>query len=78
MDNQAEGQEFGKPRALSRLDWPTPEMLAAANRARAKAFKEMVAEGVGRLKALIVEHLLVAGPGRSKPRPAKVRIAHKR
>jgi hypothetical protein len=64
MDNHAEGQESGKIRAVSKLDWPTPEMLAAANRARAKAFKEMVVEGVSRLKALIVEHLHAAKPAK--------------
>jgi hypothetical protein len=28
-------------KTISRLDWPTPEMIAAAHRARAKALREM-------------------------------------
>ena len=78
MDSQAEGQEFKKTRALSTLDWPTPEMLTAAHRMRAKALKEM-ATAFGRwLMVLVAERLLVASPNWSKPRPAKARISHRR
>jgi hypothetical protein len=77
MDSRAEGQ-FRKTRAISKLDWPTPEMLAAAHRLRAKALKEMAAEFGRWLKVLVAEHLLVVSLGRSGPRPAKVRIARRR
>ena len=77
MDNHAEGQEFGRTRAISKLDWPTPEMLTAAHRLRAKALKEMAAQFGRWLKVLVAERLL-ASPGPSRPRPAKVRIAHRR
>jgi hypothetical protein len=78
MDSHAEGQEFGKTRAISTLDWPTPEMLTAAHRLRAKALKEMAAQFGRWLKVLVAEHLLVANPGRSKLRPVKARIAPRR
>ena len=76
MDDRAGGQEFGKSRAYSKLDWPTPEMLAEANRLRAKAFKEMVVDCSRWLKRWIGEHVVVAN--RTKPSTAKVRIAGKR
>jgi hypothetical protein len=78
MDNRAEGQEFRKTRAISALDWPTPEMLTAAHRLRAKALKEMAAQFGRWLKVLVAERLLVVSPGRSRPRPAKMRVAHRR
>ena len=78
MDSRAEGQEFTKTRAVSKLDWPTPEMLTAAHRLRAKALKEMAAQFGFWFKVWITEHLLGAGSGRSKPGPVKVRIAHRR
>jgi hypothetical protein len=78
MDDHAEGQEFRKTRAVSKLDWPTPEMLAAAHRLRAKALKEMAAEFGRWLKVLIDEHVLIARLGRSRLRPAKVRTPRRR
>ena len=78
MDDHAEGQELTKTRAVSKLDWPTPEMLAAAHRLRAKALKEMAVQFGRWLKVVVAEHLLVVSSGRSKPRPAKVRIARRR
>jgi hypothetical protein len=78
MDNHAEGQEFGRTRAISKLDWPTPEMLTAAHRLRAKALKEMAAQFGRWLRVLVAEHLLVARLGRSKPRLMKARITHRR
>jgi hypothetical protein len=71
MDNHAEDQEFGKTRAISKLDWPTPEMLAAAHRARAKALKEMVVALFRWLNTLLAGHQPVA-------REAKVRIGRRR
>ena len=41
MDNHAEDQEFSKARAISKLDWPTPEMLRAARGAKARALYDM-------------------------------------
>jgi hypothetical protein len=78
MDDHAERQEFRKTRAISTLDWPTQEMLAAAHRLRAKALKEMAAQFGRWLKVLVAERLLVVSPGRSRPRPAKMRVAHRR
>ena len=40
MDDRAENQNLGATTKFSALDWPTPEMLQAANRARAKAFRD--------------------------------------
>jgi hypothetical protein len=71
MDNHAEGQELGKTRAISKLDWPTQEMLAAAHRARGEFLRELVVALVRRLKARITEHAPVG-------RPAKVRVAARR
>ena len=76
MDDRAEGQEFGKSRAYSKLDWPTPEMLAQAHRLRAKALKEM-AENCSRwLRRRLGEYLLAVRW--SKASRAKVRIAGRR
>src|ERR1043166_8111939 len=71
MDNHAEGQEISKTRQISVLDWPTPEMLAAAHRARAKALKEMVVALFRWLNGEPDETLPVA-------KPAKVRVASRR
>jgi hypothetical protein len=71
MDNHAEGQEFGKSRAISKLDWPTHEMLAAAHRARGLFLRELVVSLFRWLNTPFAEHQQVA-------RPAEVRIARKR
>ena len=42
MDDRAENQNSGATTKFSKLDWPSPEMLQAANRARAKAFRDMI------------------------------------
>jgi len=78
MDDHAEGQEFGKTRTISKLDWPTPEILAAAHRARGKALREMVVSSARWLCRLVADHVLALSLGRAKPTPAKVRVAHKR
>jgi hypothetical protein len=78
MDNHAERQDFAKTRACSVLDWPTPEQLAAAHRARGKALREMVVAGARWLRRLIADHVLAVSLGRAKPTPAKVRVAHGR
>ena len=76
MDDRAEGQEFGKSCEYSKLDWPTPQMLAEAHRLRAKALKAMAGNCSRGLRRWLGEHLLAAG--RSKGSPAKVRIAGRR
>ena len=68
MDNRAEGQEVGKNRAISKLDWPTQEMLAAAHRARGLFLRELVVALVRWLNTPTTGHLPAA-------KPAKVRIA---
>jgi hypothetical protein len=42
MDSRAVNQKSGPTGKFSILDWPTPDMLQAANRARAKAARDMV------------------------------------
>jgi len=71
MDDHAEGQDSGKTRSLAILDWPTPEMLAAAHRARGLFLGELVLALVRRLKAPAGAYLLVA-------RPVKVRLSNRR
>ena len=75
MDDHAEGQEPGNARAISKLDWPTPEMLAAAHRARGLYLRGLVVALVGRtrdrLRALLTGYPLVG-------RTAKVPIATRR
>jgi hypothetical protein len=47
MRAELDTKEATKP--ISRLDWPTPEMIAAAHRARAKALREMASALARRL-----------------------------
>jgi hypothetical protein len=56
---------------VSKLDWPTPEILAEARRARGIFVRELVVALARRLKALAIEHFEVAWP-------ARVRIARRR
>ena len=56
---------------VSKPDWPTPEMLAAARRARGQYLRELVVALARRLKVLVIEHLEVA-------RPARMRFARRR
>lgn len=73
MHDRAGDQEFGKSRAYSTLDWPTPEVLAQAHRLRAQALKEMAGNCIRWLRRWLGEHLLAAG--RIKANAARVRIA---
>jgi hypothetical protein len=41
MENNAENRGISSNGKPSILDWPTPEMIASAHRARAKALREM-------------------------------------
>jgi hypothetical protein len=55
--------------AYSKLDWPTPEMLAAANRARARALREMVIATARSVGKLVRERLLAPKrTGRTAPK----------
>jgi hypothetical protein len=42
MDDRAVNQNSGATGKFSILDWPTPEMLQAANRARARAVCDII------------------------------------
>ena len=42
MDDRAANQNSEATGKFSMLDWPTPEMLQAANRARARAMCDMI------------------------------------
>lgn len=42
MDDRSENQNSRAATKFSRLDWPTPDMLQAANRARGKALRDMI------------------------------------
>jgi hypothetical protein len=53
MDDRAEGQDVENSRAMARLDGPTSELLAAARRARGTALKEMMGEGIRRLRTML-------------------------
>ncbi len=70
MDNQAEGQEL--------LEWPTPEMLAAAHRARNDALREMVVAGARWFRRLIADQVLALSLGRAKVTIANAHVAHRR
>jgi|GraSoi2013_115cm_1033766.scaffolds.fasta_scaffold284676_2 hypothetical protein len=41
MEDRAEKQNSEPTNTFSKLDWPTPEMLPAARRARGKALSDM-------------------------------------
>jgi hypothetical protein len=81
MQNQAESQKLGTTSNYSKLDWPTPEMLQAANRARAKAFRDMTRDMILALvnwaKASIASHL-TSKPSRDRAVSDPQRFAQKR
>ena len=56
---------------VSKLDWPTPETLAAAHRLRGIFLRELVVAFIRRLKMLAIEHLQAV-------RPVRVRVARRR
>ena len=63
MDNHAEDRNSGKTHALSALDWPTPEQLAAAHRLRGQALRDMTVALCRRLLAHVPRHAAQAGRG---------------
>ena len=60
MDDRPENQNLGAITKFSKLDWPTPEMLQAANRARAKALREMTSAFGRRLWSFIAASSLLS------------------
>jgi hypothetical protein len=77
MDDRAENQNLGATTKFSALDWPTPEMLQAANRARAKAFYEMILALVKWAKASIASQP-ISKPSRDAVNTDALRVAPKR
>ena len=77
MDDRAENQNSGATTKFSKLDWPSPEMLQATNRARAKAFCEMILALEKWAKAFIASQL-ISRPSRDAVNTDGLRIAPKR
>lgn len=81
MDERAVNQNSEAAGKFSILDWPTPEMLQAANRARAKAFGDMTRDMILALgkwaRALITSHP-ISKPSRDTASSDALRIAPKR
>ena len=77
MDDRAENQNSGATTKFSALDWPTPEMLQAANRARAKAFCDMMVAFVKWAKASIAKQP-IPKPSRDAVNTDALRVAPKR
>src|ERR1700704_5556580 len=61
MDDHTKAEEFGTERAFSKLDWPTPEMLVSAHRARARVLREMTVALGRKLGMLIKNRLFKSG-----------------
>jgi hypothetical protein len=77
MDDRAENQNSGATSKFSSLDWPTPEMLQAANRARAKAFFDMILALVKWAMASTANHS-ISKPSRGAVNTDVLRVAPKR
>ena len=75
MDNHAEGQNAAHAHKISVLDWPTPEQLMAARRARGEALRDMTVSLFRRLKRMLVWQVQTTPLGRAGARPAKMRAA---
>jgi hypothetical protein len=52
MEDHTKGQAPGTSNKFSTLDWPSPEILRAAHRARAKVVRDMTLDLCRRLKSL--------------------------
>ncbi len=77
MDDRAENQNSEATGKFSIADWPTPEMLQAANRARAKAVCDMILALGKWAKASIASHL-ISRPARDTVGSDTLRVAPKR
>jgi hypothetical protein len=60
MEDCADGRGVSSSRKFSTLDWPTPEMLQVANRARAKALREMTSAFGRRLWSFVAASSLLS------------------
>ena len=77
MDDRAENQNLGATTKFPALDWPTPEMLQAANRARVKALRDMILALVKWTKATTANHP-ISKPSRDAVNTDALRVAPKR
>lgn len=57
MQDHAESQNPETQGKFSRLDWPTPEFLMAAHRARGRVLREMIFALCHRLRLLVAKGL---------------------
>lgn len=62
MGDRAANQKSGATGKVSLLDWPTPEMLQAANRARARAMCDMIVAFGKWAIALVASHPISKSP----------------
>jgi hypothetical protein len=76
MDDRAENQNSAATTKFSKLDWPSPEMLQAAHRARAKAFRDMILALVKWAIASIANHS-ISKPARDAVNTDALRVAPK-
>ena len=80
MEDRAVNQNPEATHKLLTLDWPTPQMLQAAHRARAKAFREMTGDMI-RALGKWAEAFSASHPMSKSPRAmahSAARIASKR
>ena len=73
MDDRRENQNSRATAVLSRLDWPTPDTLQAAKRARAKALRGMILALIEWAKATTANQ-----PSRAAMNTAAMRVTPKR
>lgn len=73
MDNRADNQNSGATPAFSRLNWPTPDTLQAAKRARGKALRGMILALVEWAKAGIANQ-----PSQAEIDTVAIRVTPKR
>jgi len=57
METHAGDKTPGTSNKFSTLDWPSPERLMAARRARAHAVRDMTVDLCGRLRSLVLRSL---------------------
>ena len=73
MDNRAENQNSGATPLFSRLDWPTPDTLQAAKRARGQALRGLILALVEWAKAATANQ-----PSQAAMNTAAMRVTPKR
>jgi leucyl aminopeptidase (aminopeptidase T) len=77
MEDCGDDRGVSSSRKFSTLDWPTPEMLQAAHRARAKAFRDMILALVKWAIASTANHS-ISKPARDAVNTDALRVAPKR